>query len=696
MRKIVVAITIIATVFLNAQTEQEFFDAKDLMNVGVYYYPEHWPEEQWNRDLKNMANKGFEFTHYGEFAWAFMEPEEGVYDFTWLDKAVALAHKNGLKVIMCTPTPTPPAWMSTKYPDILMENAEGRIVQHGSRQHISWSSETYRGFVEKIVTKLAERYGNDPRIWGWQLDNEPSHYGLQYDYGKAAQKRFKEWLKRKYQTLDELNTQWGNAFWSEVYTDWEQIRIPNEKEQVLFINPHAILDFKRFNAEEAADFLRFQAKVLRTKIAPEQWITTNFMVDHSAVDPSRNSDLDVISWTSYPVAGSQGIGDEGFRRGAPNSIGHANDMFRPINGLSGCMELQISQVCWGDYNPRMYPGSRKMLLYHVLAGGNKFVCSYRYRQPTFNFEQDILGIVGTDGVTLTDGGEEFVEFIKELKKLRKVNTAKSRIPKQILKGKTAILDKRDNQWLSNYRKQTSQWNHVAHQGKYYDILKQLGISVAYIREDADFSEYPFLIAPAYEMVDTVLVDKWKNYVQQGGNLVLTVRSGIKTNSGLYPETKRAAIISDLIGAEVEFYDNLPKNKPGHVKFASEPYSWSTWADVLKPNKSTETLAVFDDQFYKGKTAITRVKHGKGTVTYIGVDASDGELEKRVLEKLYTDAGVGVKDYPKGLVVEWRHGLWFAINYGPEEVTVAIPSDAELLVGERKIPSAGVAVWKDDK
>ncbi len=135
------------------------------MHVGAYYYPEHWPRKQWERDLGNIAEMGFDFTHFGEFAWAFMEPEEGKYDFEWLDEAVAIASKNGLKVIMCTPTPTPPAWMAEQYPEILMTNSDGRIVRHGTRQHISWSSTKYREFTEKIVTKLTERYGHDERNW---------------------------------------------------------------------------------------------------------------------------------------------------------------------------------------------------------------------------------------------------------------------------------------------------------------------------------------------------------------------------------------------------------------------------------------------------------------------------------------------------------------------------------------------------
>ena len=193
----------------NAQpgTPENYFPKADLMTIGTYYYPEHWPKEQWAKDIKKMAEIGFEFTHFGEFAWAFIEPEEGKFDFTWLDDAVALAYQNGIKVIMCTSTPTPPAWLAQKHPDILMVNNEGRTMQHGSRQQISWSSKVYRSYVAKMVEAIGKHYGNDKRIWGWQLDNEPSHYG-QYDFSDAAQESFRTWLKAKYKTIDAL-TQHG-------------------------------------------------------------------------------------------------------------------------------------------------------------------------------------------------------------------------------------------------------------------------------------------------------------------------------------------------------------------------------------------------------------------------------------------------------------------------------------------------------
>ncbi len=665
------------------------------MYVGVYYYPEHWPRDQWERDIINIAAMGFDFTHFGEFAWAFMEPEERKYVFEWLDEAVEIAYKNGLKVIMCTPTATPPAWMAVKYPEILMNNRDGRIVRHGTRQHISWSSKKYREFTKKIITKLAERYGQDDRIWGWQIDNEPSHYGLNEDYSDAAQERFRQWLQNKYQTIQKLNEVWGTKFWSQVYSSFDQIRIPNEKELVLFVNPHAMLDFKRFNASEAASFVSFQYNILRKMILKKQWITTNFMAIYDAVDPKLNDDLDFISWTKYPVEGSNlGIGEEGFRRGLPYDIGFANDFFRSLNGKTGAMELQISQVCWGDYNPRIYPGTRRLFLYHVYAGGNSFVCSYRYRQPTFNYEQNIVGMVGTDGVTPSDGGKEYMTFIEEMKTWQKHRPKNPKIPIQYLKRKSAIIWSFDNLWTTDYQKHTNQWCYRKHHAGYYNALKSFGCPVDIIRDCDDFSQYPVLIVPAHELFNDALIDRWKEYVEKGGHLILTCRTGAKDMNGHYRETKRAEIIWDLIGAEIEFYDNLPDNIQAHVRFENKDYKWNNWADILTPFKGTTVMATYVDQFYKGKPAIVTCRHGKGSATYIGVDTDEKWLERAVLKKVFNNAKIQIEDYPKGVIVDWRDGFWIAINYSSDPYEVTIPENAEILIGSKQLKTADVVVWKE--
>jgi beta-galactosidase len=676
-----------------AQSADKFFPKSDLMPIGSYYYPEQWPHEYWARDIKKMAEVGFDFTHFGEFAWTFIEPEEGKFDFKWLDEALELAHQNGIKVIMCTSSPTPPIWLEQKHPEILMVNDNGVTMQHGSRQQCSWSSPVYREYVSKMVEALAKHYANDKRIWGWQLDNEPSHYG-QYDYSPAAQVSFQKWLKNKYQNIDTLNKTWGTAFWSIRYTDFSQIRCPNAKELIAQPNPHEVLDFKRFSADEVTDFLGMQYNILRKHILPEQWITTNLMPTHDQVDPTRMTNLDFVTYTKYLVAGyDKGLGPQGFRMGSPTSIAFSNDLFRPINGTTGVMELQPGQVNWGKFNPQPMPGVVRMWIWHAFAGGNKFVCNYRFKQPLTGGEQYHYGIIGTDGVTPSRSGEEYIKVIGELKKIKKDYDPNAKMPKDYQSRLTAVLYNPDNRWEEDNQPQTNQWNFMDHLMRYYGALKEFNCPVDVITEDKDFAKYPVMIAPAYELLDAKLVERWKQYVENGGHLVLSCRTGQKNRNGKLWEMKYSEPIYNLIGAKVSFYDLLPDTVWGTIKMGLKTYKWNNWADVVDPMPGTEVWATYTNQYYVGRAGVINRKLGKGTVTYVGPDTDDGSLEKAALQKVYQQAGIPIANLPEGVILEWRDGFWVGVNYSAKAYNVPIPATAKVLIGSRILNPAGVVVWK---
>jgi beta-galactosidase len=679
---------------LFAQSPERFFDKKEIMTIGSYYYPEHWPKGYWANDLKTMADVGFEFTHFGEFAWSFIEPEEGRFDFSWLDEAVELANKNGIKVIMCTSTPTPPAWMAQKHPEILMVNDEGRVMQHGSRQQISWSSAVYREYVSKMVEAIGKHYGNDKRIWGWQLDNEPSHYG-QYDYSDAAQKSFRKWLKAKYKTIDSLNETWGTSFWSIRYDNFDQILIPNQKELIAQPSPHAVLDFKRFSAEECNDFLAMQYKILRKYISPDQFITTNLMPEHVDVDPTKINSLDFVTYTKYLVAGyDKGIGPQGFRMGSSTSIGFANDFFRPFNGVTGVMELQPGQVNWGKFNPQPMPGVVRMWIWHAFAGGNKFVCNYRFDKPITGGEQYHYAILNADRKTISTSGIEYIKVINEIKELRKHYDANAAVPQRYQKRLAAVLYNPDNRWEEDNQPQTNQWNFMSHLKRYYGALKQLGAPVDVITEEKDFSKYPVMVAPSYQLLDAKLVERWMQYVENGGHLILTSRTGQKDRNGKLWEAQWAEPVYDLIGAKIPFYDLLPDTVLGTIKFGTATYKWNNWADVLEANAGTEVWASYTNQFYSGKAAVVHRKLGKGTVTFVGPDTDDGLLEKNVLARVYKEAGIATESYPDGVMIDWRDGFWVGVNYSGGTYNVPVPANAKILIGSKMLKPADVIVWKE--
>ncbi|MFA9392243.1 MAG: beta-galactosidase [Prolixibacteraceae bacterium] len=675
-----------------AQKSEKFFSEDQLITVGAYYYPEHWSESQWDRDLGKMAEMGFEFTHMGEFAWAFMEPEEGKFDFAWLDKAVDIAAKKGLKVVLCTPTPCPPIWLSLAHPDIYRMDRSGKTLYHGSRGNYSTSSDLFWDYTEKIVSQLAMRYGNNKAVIGWQLDNEPNSPD---DYSQNAQQKFQFWLKEKYKTIEHLNDVWGNRFWSCLYQSFDQIRIPDPSIQY-GVSPGWLLDYDRFKADKQAEFLDFQAKVLRKYISKDQWITSNYIHSISASDPRRPKELDFSCYTMYPVSSEKNLGENGFRLGIYNNISFANDFYRPIKGTTGVMELQPGQVNWAGINPIPEPGAINMWLWNVFAGGSSFACTYRFRQPLYGSEQYHHGIIGTDGVTPSRGGLEYQQFITQIDQLRQQYKSDTELPAELLQKKTAILWSHDNLWDIDIQKRTKQWDTWGYVKSYYDILKSLGCPVDLITEKADFSAYNYLLVPAYQMVDEKLISRWNEFAEKGGQLIVTCRTGHKNRDGHLFEAQWAEPMYNLIGAKVDGYDLLLEDGNGLVSHKGIQYHWNNWGEQILPFSGTQSLASYDNQFYKGMTAVTNKKTMKGSVTYIGIDTDDKQLEKILLSEIYQKSGAKVQDYPKGVFVEWRDGFLVAVNYSSETYTMDLPANAKIIFGNKALTSPGVLVWTEKK
>jgi beta-galactosidase len=357
------------------------------------------------------------------------------------------------------------------------------------------------------------------------------------------------------------------------------------------------------------------------------------------------------------------------------------------------MELQPGQVNWGSINAHPLPGAVRLWLWHVFAGGSKFTCTYRFRAPLYGYEAYHYGIVGPDGVTPTPGGLEFSNFINEIKLLRKNYDPKAKSPADYLKRKTGILFNPDNVMAINLNRQTTEWNTEGHFLKYYKALKSFGAPVDFIRDTADFSRYPMVIAPAYQMIDKAMVDKMTAYVKKGGNLVLTVRTGHQDRQGHLWEAPWAAPIYDLIGADIRFYDLLMPHAPDSVLFDRKKYGWSSWGDILKPRQGTSSWATYQGDFYAGQTAVTFARQGNGSVTYIGVDSRNGSLEKEVLAKLFREIRIPVASWPEGIMVDFRDGFGIAVNYSDKPYEMKLPDNIKVLIGTRTINTGGVFVWK---
>lgn len=667
--------------------------------VGVYYYPEQWPEVQWERDINKMAELGFEFIHLAEFSWSRLEPTEGDYHFEWLDKVIDLSARKNLKVILCTPSPCLPAWLSNKYPETLYMMETGQRVQHnGGRLTASLANPIYQKYVHRIVTQLGERYGKDPRIWGWQIGNEPHIEGA-YDYSPSAQMAFQQWLKNKYKNVGQMNAAWGASFWSYEFNDFAQVKAPIKS--MPGPNPHAYLDFQRYTSQEVANDLNRQADLLRTMILPNQWVTTNyayfkFLPD---VDPflTRKS-LDFSSHTMYLTSNWMGhSGDSLYHRlGSGLELSFSAEMAKSTHGVTGIMEVQPGQINWGRFNAMPLPGAVRMWIWHSIALGDEFVCAYRFRQPLFGGEQTHHGIIMTDGVTVNRGGQEFVQVMKELKKVESMMSAEAKTPPYIQATKTAFLWSFDNVRDLEHHKHHEDWKTWQHMYAYYSALKRMGVQTTFIGDEnvPSAKEYPFLVVPAYQQMSRELIANLTEYVRSGGNLVLSTRSGLKDEKGHLWETKIQEPLWQLIGGEVSFYDHLPAQYPGELLFEKQKYPWHIWGEVVTPYTDTQSWAVYDDQFYKGKSATTHHQMGKGSVTFLGAWSDDAEYEYQHLRKLYElKVGALKFDLPEYVFVEWREGVWVAVNYTAQAQGFSKGKYQNILGNYQKIAPGMVAVFK---
>ncbi|WP_205855623.1 beta-galactosidase, partial [Phytoactinopolyspora endophytica] len=243
----------------------------DRLLYGGDYNPEQWPEEVWAEDVELMRRAGVNAATIGVFSWALLEPEEGVYDFGWMDRVVSTLQGAGIGIVLATPTASPPPWFSRAYPDALPVGPDGTRLTHGSRDTYAVSAPAYREACRRIVERLVARYGDEPGLIAWHVHNE---YGT-YDWGEHAAATFRRWLRERYGTLDELNRAWYTAFWSQNYRSWEDITPPRATQYLH--NPTKAVDYRRFMSDEMLAAMREQRDIIRAggSSAP---VTTNFML----------------------------------------------------------------------------------------------------------------------------------------------------------------------------------------------------------------------------------------------------------------------------------------------------------------------------------------------------------------------------------------------------------------------------------
>ncbi|WP_405968433.1 beta-galactosidase [Streptomyces sp. NBC_00015] len=643
-------------------------DPAPRLAYGADYNPEQWPRDVWEEDVRLMREAGVTVVSVGIFSWARIQPGPDTWDFGWLDEIMDLLHAGGIGVDLATATASPPPWLTTAHPDILPVTANGETLWPGARQHWRPTSPVFREYALRLVQKIADRYRDHPALVAWHVSNELGCHNV-YDYSDDAARAFRVWLRARYGSLDALNHAWGTAFWSQRYSDWEQILPP--RLAASHPNPTQQLDFKRFSSDALKDHLVAEREILR-EVTPEIPVTTNFMVMGNTKGmnyPDWASEIDFVSNDHYVHPGPQDRDELSFSANLTSGIAAGRPWF--------LMEHSTSAVNWQPVNVAKRPGdlARDSLL-HVAHGADA-VCFFQWRQSAAGAEKYHSAMVPHAGED-SDLFRAVAALGATLKALAPVAGSERE------SAAVGILYDWESWWASeqdshptallDYRQEALDW---------YSALLALGVRADLVTTRADLSRHQVLIAPVLHMVPAELAKELTCYAERGGHLVTTYFSGVVDENdhvwlGGYPGALR-----DLLGIRIEEFGPLLTGESVELDDAT---SGSLWTDrITVTDGDTEVLAHYRTGVHAGRPAITRRRTGDGSASYVSTRLGVDGLTS-LLPRLLEPAGVGSElpaDVRGSVELTVRRGaegrFLFLINRTDDTVPVT-GMDGEVLVG----------------
>ncbi len=651
---------------------------KPALLLGAAWYPEQWPESRWEADLALMQAAHINFVRVGEFAWSSMEPKEGDFELGWMERAVRAAEKHGIAVVMGTPSAAPPAWLTQKYPETLRTMEDGRKDAHGNRQQFDWSDPKYRELAREMAEKMAERFGHDPNVIGWQIDNEYANES----YGAATDAQFQAWLKAKYGTLDNLNTRWTTAYWSETYQDWDQVPIEEHGG-----NPGLLLNWKEFVSDTWRSYQKNQLEVIKAHADKRQFVTTNMMGWFDAYDHyTVSQDLDMASWDDYVGTGQLD----------PVGNGAIHDLTRGfLRKNFWVMETQPGFVNWSADNNALNKGAVRAMAWNAIGHGSEAVEYWQWRSALNGQEQYHGVLVGADGTP--------VPLYAEVQQLG-VDFAKAA---PVLEGTTvhaevAVLQDYPSRWAINWQKHNRAFDWVTSFMSYYRPLHGLVRSVDVVADTAPLSGYKLVVAPALNVLTPEAAKNLEAYVRGGGHLVLGQRSAMKDeDNGLWPQ-RQPGPLGAMLGARVAQFYALDSTVPVSGEWGSaEDTVWAEQIEVQSPETKVLMRYGKSNGWLDGQPAAVTRGVGKGSITYIGA-AMDAAAMEKAAAWMVAQAGLQavMPGVPAGVDVAVRSGggkrVMILTNYSAEEQTVGLPAMmTDVLAGGEtrsvRLPQYGVAV-----
>lgn len=643
--------------------------------LGVCYYPEHWPESAWPDDAARMKDAGLSWVRIGEFAWSRLEPAPGRLEFDWLDRAIDVLGGNGLKVVLCTPTATPPRWMLDRHPDMLPVDAEGRARGFGSRRHYCFSHQGYRDDCARITRIIAERCGDNPHVAAWQTDNEYGCHHTTLSYSGVARAAFVEWLRARYGQVERLNQAWGNVFWSMEYGSFDEVGLPNRT--VTEPNPAHVLDFHRFSSDQVISFNRSQVEIIRA-LSPGRPVCHNFLgrvteFDHYQV----GADMDFVAWDSYPLGflAERTLDDEDWKRrflrqGDPDYQAFFHDLYRSVgHGRWWVMEQQPGPVNWAPYNPAPLNGMVRFWAWEAFAHGAETVSYFRWRQAPFAQEQMHTGLLRPDS-SEAQGLIEVKQVAAELARAPDVGTSPATV---------ALIFDYESCWAWRIQPQGNGFDYFDLVFGIYRVLRRFGLSVDILPPDTgDLSAYKLVALPGLMHCQNGIAKALRNY---RGIAWIGPRTGSKTEnfaipSGLPPD------LPDLLDIKVTHVETVPTDVPVPLEAGGGFRGWREFVQVGSKARIVETTS-------DGQPALI----AQGGMRYIS-GCPDPDAAARLLRNACIEAGLSVLDLPEGLRVRDAGEFRFVFNHDQEGISPADHGlEGEPVLGDLPLPPAGVAIFR---
>lgn len=632
-------------------------DSRDAFALGVCFYPEHWPSNRWAGYARQMRELGISYVRIGEFAWSRIEPRPGEFTWTWLDEAIAVLAGEGLKVILCTPTATPPAWLVRAHPEILPVAADGRVLEFGSRRHYDPASPIYRTESRRITTAVAGRYGDHPAVVGWQTDNEFADHDTGRSWGELNRVGFQGWLRQRYGDIAALNEAWGAVFWSQEYEFWHQIGLPLH--QPASPNPSHLLDFYRYSSEVLTTFHAEQIEILR-RLSPGRWITHNFMRFEDGFDHYHLArDLDFAAWDSYPTGGvalswlTEAEKVRWARTGQPDLISFSHDLYRGITGESRgpwVMEQQAGQINWAPYNP--LPARHAVALWTAqgYAHGCDVISYFRWRAATVAQELLHSGLLRHDD-TLDRGGEEVAAL--EI-------TGRPNAP---VTPRVVLLHDYESAWSYDAQPHQADLTYWRQMMLFYSAFRALGVDVDVRHPEHDLRGYDLIVSPAVQLMGEA---RARHLAQAAGDALFLAgpRTGLRTPSGRVHEDGQPGPLRPLLGCGLRNFDAMRPSLICHAGGHRVEY----WAESYTLHGGQAVLT-YDDGPMAGEAAV--VRHGNA----ITCGAWSESLLQELLASLLRERGIPHQRLPEGVRVARRGGLETWMNFN--EFAVTLPDGSSL-------------------